>query len=1567
MERETSLIFPDPLKRVTFPVDPKVKNAAAGNYHLTQTGDLLRRAFQYSGMVDDLIDDYNQFISQVIPETITSTRIPIVTQGLKEYLNQNKVKSTDINEIGIIQTDPYRHREIYLTFSDVKVEAPVRNGRPYYPYQARRNADSYMGYLKVKPELLVVDYGSGFRREFPVGPKRDDFQSGFVTLGRIPVMTGSQIDNITQIYPKERRANYGEDPRDPMGQFIINGKYNAIFIRDGLRLNRIFNYYHQGAKISSIINMSATNNRPVTLYQSKFGEIYIVIESLKPKKIQETKDEEIKSHSNYLNVVTFARFIFGVTQKEFMDLLTLFTKAKNYRMVKNHFKLTLIRDQKEEPFKLISMLFGDYSSKNSLSQNRFLREKYLHVFDQQFYAHISRKPWSQEKKMDKKKYLLVMQVAKYLEYLLDLREGDDRDSWFNKAMMAPSNTIRQQFNSVWNQIISNLSDNLSKEFERTTFDQGKVGSAQNLSKYRILLSNARKMIESFDTQSKVSLRKRYEEAFNRKSWGPNRTETDDGRSEQINFGITLLELYAIIGKINNPSPDKNPNIKLRMIKRDGVGYEDIVFSPEGNKCGLRTQRGSTARISLTRDDGEIIRDIITSDYYSKSAQPFTSMTACLVNGIFIGWCQGDSIRDLVKHKKRMREYAFDVSVVYDRDDQTIYIHSDDSRPVRPLLVVEENELGESELLIDRHQMWDQPFEKLLEKGIVEYVDAWELRDAVVASRVEEVRSHRRKVKKVKNHLDYLTETYRRVFGNHSRLSQLSNEEIIKSLLQKLEERRDEIENQVKPLQAKRDQIKNQITREEADLRRMTQELSLEELKERVIQQYPLSESDQVKIRRARTPIFIERVIDLRFFSPEYDRIRVLENKISILNQDLRLTRRNQLRHHDYNQVNANKMIDSSVKGFRDHIITPLKEIRKSFDHSYTQQLSILAPVYRRISETSKLFQMIFDYEGQLIINEADLDKKQDYYSTLLQLIQEAVDLVMVISNHNNKLRFILAKRYLNKTRINLLAFLGSLEETLTQIEDYLEEKREEIQEIKIPENTLKVSNQEDYRKYLLEQIDLAKNEYQNVLAEKYHYSELDPNAIFGISASFLPLPNHNDNVRNAYATVQSKQALTGISKVDLVRFSDKAKRLTYSERPIVEPQFNRLVGLDNKGYGQMALTAVLDWGWNREDSVILRKKSVKRGMFQFVSFKTHSLDLSKEKGEGENVKYTFGVPRIAKNDRIYANINEDGLPKVGSYIRVGDVIISSYVTVYARGKIKSYDNNRLVARIGDQGIVDMAQISTNSKGVPVAKVRIRNIRPPEEGDKLSTRSAQKAIISSIMEDEDLPRTRDLGLIPDIIINPLAFPSRMTINHLIESIASLHGVLKGQRQDASGFRKVNPRQYQRTLLKYNFAPNGKFKFVYGKNNTPIDGEVYFGPNYWLALSHHVEDKIQSTTDPARDPRTRRPLGGKKSGGGQKTGEMERDALLSHGAFQIIAERTCVSGGGVEAVWCRRCGIPATPKAEDILRGESIFQCQTCHTRKKEDLGRCSVPYAFLNFRSVLSANGISLKLDFKEKK
>jgi DNA-directed RNA polymerase I subunit RPA2 len=187
--------------------------------------------------------------------------------------------------------------------------------------------------------------------------------------------------------------------------------------------------------------------------------------------------------------------------------------------------------------------------------------------------------------------------------------------------------------------------------------------------------------------------------------------------------------------------------------------------------------------------------------------------------------------------------------------------------------------------------------------------------------------------------------------------------------------------------------------------------------------------------------------------------------------------------------------------------------------------------------------------------------------------------------------------------------------------------------------------------------------------------------------------------------------------------------------------------------------------------------------------------------------------------------------------------------------------------------------------------------------------------------------------PDVLINPNAFPSRMTIGMLIESMAGKAGALHGVKQDATPFQFDEKRRavdhFGVQLLKAGYNYWGNETFYSGITGEEFKADIYFGVVYYQRLRHMVGDKYQVRSTGPRNRLTRQPIKGRKKGGGIRFGEMERDSLLGHGTAFLLHDRLMMSSDYHRAHVCAICGslLSPTPRT-DALSGKVSMECVYC---------------------------------------
>jgi len=471
---------------------------------------------------------------------------------------------------------------------------------------------------------------------------------------------------------------------------------------------------------------------------------------------------------------------------------------------------------------------------------------------------------------------------------------------------------------------------------------------------------------------------------------------------------------------------------------------------------------------------------------------------------------------------------------------------------------------------------------------------------------------------------------------------------------------------------------------------------------------------------------------------------------------------------------------------------------------------------------------------------------------------------------------------------------------------------------------------------------------------KFTHCELDPNAMFGIASSIIPLPDHNQAPRNVYQTSMGKQALGIYHSNYHLRFDTTAKTLAFPGRPLFETQMLSLLGMNQQPIGQMVTVAIMTYGgYNQEDALIFNRASIDRGLFMMQVHRSYK---TSEENDTKIVE-TIKRPELRESDPIdkYAHLDERGIARLGSSIQAGQVIIGKVRYNKKTGKTV---NASVVAGVGESGVVSSVLVTRNMKGNRLVRVKITDTRSPVEGDKFASRHAQKATIGLILPEVDMPFTAK-GVRPDLIINPHAIPSRMTIAKLIEIVTSKVAALSGERINASAFSNFDIEEFKRNLVQYGYQSSGNEVLYSGYTGRALQSQIFIGPCYYQALRHHVKDKIQMRSRGEVKLLTHQPVGGRSRGGGLRAGEMERDSFISHGASAVLTERLCTSSDAFRTVFCKECGR--------IAISDSLSQTQSCRCcGNNAKFGTCEIPYAYRLLQNMLAGAAISLRFKLKEK-
>ncbi len=426
------------------------------------------------------------------------------------------------------------------------------------------------------------------------------------------------------------------------------------------------------------------------------------------------------------------------------------------------------------------------------------------------------------------------------------------------------------------------------------------------------------------------------------------------------------------------------------------------------------------------------------------------------------------------------------------------------------------------------------------------------------------------------------------------------------------------------------------------------------------------------------------------------------------------------------------------------------------------------------------------------------------------------------------------------------------------------------------------------------------------------------------------------------------------------RTDNKSYRLQTGQTPVVRPPLHNEYGLDNFPNGTNAVVAVISYtGDDMDDAMILNKSAHERGFGHGTIYKTKKIDLSEEhkqhRGRSTVVTHVFGfAPKGLIKAAWRATLDDDGLPAVGLKVKDGDIIAASYtVTKTPEGEYINRDGITHLHRYKDpeEAFVEEVKIIGNDSGTSdpcqAISIRFRIPRSPVIGDKFSSRHGQKGVCSQKWPTIDMPFTES-GMQPDVIINPHAFPSRMTIGMFVESLAGKSGALHGLAQDCTPFKfkdksgetAVEYFGHQLKRAGYNFY--GNEPMYSGITGEELAADIYIGVVYYQRLRHMVNDKFQVRTTGPVTPLTGQPIKGRAKGGGIRVGEMERDSLLAHGTAYLLQDRLMNCSDYTKAWICRKCGsfLSTQPSNVPYASGRRAAEggrvrCRMCSRKAAEN--------------------------------
>lgn len=1026
-----------------------------------------------------------------------------------------------------------------------------------------------------------------------------------------------------------------------------------------------------------------------------------------------------------------------------------------------------------------------------------------------------------------------------------------------------------------------------------------------------------------------------------------------------------------------------------------------------HNCGLTKNTAMTAYMSLDRPEA-VVEELL--DKYVADRPNAEQINPYIYNGVFKGWVNGKEMKEFAVALKRGLKLPKDTAIVLERDGY-FNIYTDACRPTRPLMLVDKN----GRLVIEKKNLWDTDFETLLREGCVEYVDAWEQENIMLAQSLDDVNFRKRDIEMAARAV-----------------------------------------NEAKSLVAK--EKSGTAGYKNAELTLSQAEMALKELVD--IPVYTHSEMDP-------TAIFSIAVGVIPY--PETNPGPRLTYQAGMGKQALGIYHSNHAARFDTTskvlaypsrpmfetQMNAVIGLDELPAGesviiafttytgfsqedaivmsqgaidrglFRSIVYKTYKSVRKAKTKSYHEEFARpevekgKEDRYAAIGENGIPIVGSFVREGDCLIGKTRKNfatGKVENASSFVEVKQEGVvDRVLISTNADGEQVVKVKIRQVRKPTIGgkyacytpdheVLTLnrswipIGSLtldDKVATLVPDpngdrLVYQKPTALQNFDFEGQMYHIQSQQidlcvtkNHRMYVKprdRQIYTIKTA-DEIYGKRVNYKR---DAVYAppLRVDFLDIPAYNNNQVRMTIPIRPFCVVFGI-------FIAEGWVSTGTRFP------NRIDIAGNKPRVQVALLGALnELGWQysngaNDDKIYIWENQVGEYLRQFSVGAVNKFlppwcfTLSQNNsrvllealmcGDGYKSIQTGSYTYYTSSERLAKDVTQLALhagwsanskirTEAGTEVEYENRTIKTTHDAYAIPIIRAKNNPQVNhGKVNKQGgqveeYIDY-QGPIHCCTVPSGIIYVRrNGKPVWSGN---SRYAQKGTIGMILPEEDMPFSAN-GVRPDILIDPLCMPSRMTIGKMIEIVASKVAAFSGERVNATAFRKFEVQEFMRNLKQYGYSGTGSEKLYSGYTGKPFTAQTFIGPCYYQKLRHEVEDKIQMRARGGVSQLTHQPVEGRKRGGGLRIGEMERDAIISHGASAFLRERLCLVSDAYETVYCSTCGTMAIGNV-----AEDTYVCRECEDQAV--FGKCTVPYAYKLLTQLLLGAGISTKFTMKEVK
>ena len=447
-----------------------------------------------------------------------------------------------------------------------------------------------------------------------------------------------------------------------------------------------------------------------------------------------------------------------------------------------------------------------------------------------------------------------------------------------------------------------------------------------------------------------------------------------------------------------------------------------------------------------------------------------------------------------------------------------------------------------------------------------------------------------------------------------------------------------------------------------------------------------------------------------------------------------------------------------------------------------------------------------------------------------------------------------------------------------------------------------------------------------------------------------------------------------------VRMDKMAAVLSYGQTPLVKSRYLKHINNEENPYGENAIVAVMCYtGYNVEDAILVNEGALNRGLFRTTYYTTY--ESHEEKSKSKNITNEIAFTNIENTPGVigmkpgydYSYLDKSGIIRENTELNDKTVMIG--LTTRSSDSSNITDASKMPKK-GQMGIVDKTFITDGEDGTRIAKVRVREERIPNLGDKMASRAGQKGTIGLVIPEKDMPFNKD-GIRPDLIINPHAIPSRMTIGQFVETITGKASAIYGGFGDCTAYNNDGSKigVFGELLCKSGYHSSGNEILYSGMTGQQLEAEIFMGPNYYMRLKHMVKDKINYRARGPRTALTRQTVQGRANDGGLRIGEMERDGVISHGATAFLRESMMERGDKYKLAICNTTGQIAiynsaknlfmSPLADGPIKFTDTVDSNNMSIETVTKFGRkfslIEVPYSFKLLMQELQTINVQMRL------